>query len=94
MREEPGRETLERTGPSPGPETSRRPAAAAPALEPRRTPVVPAPRRTHQERPRTGTPRVPRVVPGFPNVCALGKKYGGWPRNSPESTLCERAYGH
>ncbi|MFI8348324.1 hypothetical protein [Streptomyces sp. NPDC085596] len=88
----PGREALERTGPSPGPKTPRR-SAAAPVPEPRRTPAVPAPRRAYPERPRTDTPHAPRAVPGVPNVCALGKKYGGWPKNSPQSTICERAYG-
>ncbi|MFG3044791.1 hypothetical protein [Streptomyces sp. NPDC048202] len=90
--QEPGQESLERTGPSPAAETPHHPAAA-PVPEPRRTPAVPAPRRAYPERPRTDIPHAPRVAPGVPNVCALGKKYGGWSKNSPQSTICERAYG-
>jgi hypothetical protein len=26
-------------------------------------------------------------------VCALGKQYGGWRKDSPEAVICERAYG-
>ncbi|WP_242625708.1 hypothetical protein [Streptomyces sp. BK022] len=92
MDQEPGQEALARTGPSPRAATPHRPAPAA-TPESRRTPVAPAPRRAYPDRPRADTPRAPRTVPQIPNVCALGKKYGGWPKNSPQSTICERAYG-
>ncbi|TGN85051.1 hypothetical protein E5082_11575 [Streptomyces griseoluteus] len=92
MDEEPGQEALTRTGPSPSATKPHRSAPAA-APEPRRTPVAPAPRRAYPDRPRADTPHAPRAVPQIPNVCALGKKYGGWPKNSPQSTICEQAYG-
>ncbi|MFF5160305.1 hypothetical protein ACFY3N_29470 [Streptomyces sp. NPDC000348] len=28
-----------------------------------------------------------------PDVCALGRKYGGWRPGSPEATLCQETYG-
>ncbi|MGW2212691.1 hypothetical protein [Streptomyces sp. NPDC001781] len=92
MDQEPGQEALERTGPSPRAGEPHRPVPAA-VPESRRTPAAPAPRPVYPERQRTEPPRVPRAVPRIPNVCALGKKYGGWPRNSPQSAICERAYG-
>ncbi|BDH05043.1 lipoprotein [Streptomyces seoulensis] len=98
MEQGPAREALERTGHSPAAPAPRPPAAAAPAPpEPQRPPAAPAPRRAYpeQRRQRADTPHPPpRTVPRVPNVCALGKKYGGWPRNSPQSTICDRAYGH
>ncbi|MEJ8668449.1 hypothetical protein WKI71_07455 [Streptomyces sp. MS1.AVA.1] len=33
-------------------------------------------------------------VPKNTNVCALGKQYGGWRADSPESRICEQTYGH
>ncbi|MFF0200106.1 hypothetical protein [Streptomyces sp. NPDC005017] len=27
------------------------------------------------------------------DVCALGRKYGGWRADSPEARVCEQAYG-
>ncbi|MFE5892888.1 hypothetical protein ACFQ6E_28665 [Streptomyces sp. NPDC056462] len=68
----------------------------------------PHPRPAHQE-PRRPTPKVPKVppvkipkvpdstrpaVPKNTNVCALGKQYGGWRADSPESRICEQTYGH
>ncbi|MEU0074406.1 hypothetical protein ABZ027_33440 [Streptomyces sp. NPDC006332] len=44
--------------------------------------------------PRVEIPDVPRTVPQGPqDVCALGKKYGGWQPGSPESTICQQTYG-
>ncbi|MFI2426576.1 hypothetical protein ACH5A7_21185 [Streptomyces sp. NPDC018955] len=34
-----------------------------------------------------------RGTPGAPDVCALGRQYGGWRPDSPEATICEEAYG-
>ncbi|MGW6737239.1 hypothetical protein [Streptomyces sp. NPDC055013] len=68
----------------------------------------PHPRPEHQE-PRRPAPEVPKVppvkipdvrdstrqaVPKNTNVCALGKQYGGWRADSPESRICEQTYGH
>ncbi|KPI00807.1 lipoprotein, partial [Actinobacteria bacterium OK074] len=36
---------------------------------------------------------VPKAVPKNADVCALGRKYGGWPKDSPQSTICKNAYG-
>ena len=30
---------------------------------------------------------------GSSDVCALGKKYGGWRPDSPESKICDQTYG-
>lgn len=30
---------------------------------------------------------------GRPNLCALGREYGGWRANSREAALCEETYG-
>ncbi|NKQ27809.1 hypothetical protein [Streptomyces galbus] len=27
------------------------------------------------------------------DVCALGKRYGGWRADSPQAVICERTYG-
>ncbi|WP_354670153.1 hypothetical protein [Streptomyces sp. S.PNR 29] len=27
------------------------------------------------------------------DVCALGRKYGGWRADSPEATICRQTYG-
>ncbi|OUD01098.1 hypothetical protein CA983_22170, partial [Streptomyces swartbergensis] len=32
-------------------------------------------------------------VPDNTDVCALGRRYGGWRADSPEATICRDAYG-
>ncbi|WP_243762271.1 hypothetical protein [Streptomyces sp. Tu 3180] len=61
--------------------------------------------RPARPRPRpSGPPQRPRALPEIPeparpaegggaDPCALGRKYGGWRPGSPESTICEKAYG-
>ncbi|MEU1706728.1 hypothetical protein ABZ478_15150 [Streptomyces sp. NPDC005706] len=96
----PAREALEMVGPS------RRPRHGEPAA-PRRTPAAPpvthrpaappAPAAPHRERPRQrggGLPGAAQPVPQAPDLCALGRQYGGWHGGSPESEICEQAYGH
>jgi hypothetical protein len=34
-----------------------------------------------------------RGASGGPDVCALGRQYGGWRPGSPEATICKEAYG-
>lgn len=51
----------------------------------------PQPRRN--ARPRVEIPDVEAEVRGNADVCALGEKYGGWRGDSPQSTICEQAYG-
>ena len=36
---------------------------------------------------------VGRSVGKNTDVCALGKKYGGWQQDSPEAVVCRQAYG-
>ncbi|MFG3249975.1 hypothetical protein [Streptomyces sp. NPDC048187] len=84
-------------------------ASAAPhdppaAHTPGRRPARPAPpehiRAPDPTRPRP-RPRVPDLPGtsgagsgGKADVCSLGKQYGGWRPDSPESRICEQAYGH
>ncbi|MFI6856413.1 hypothetical protein [Streptomyces sp. NPDC050416] len=59
----------------------------------------PAPR--GPRRPHTGLPEVPESVrqdvresvPDTTDVCALGRRYGGWRADSPEATICRDTYG-
>ncbi|MFI6335378.1 hypothetical protein [Streptomyces sp. NPDC050535] len=96
----PAREALELVGPP------RKPSPSAPA--PRRAtpppsaaaaPVTPGrPRSAPRAQPPRPAPRVsvPSVVPEIPtaaDVCALGRKYGGWTADSPEAVICEGTYG-
>lgn len=103
----PAQEALEKVGTDPGREpdasaSPRRAASAAPAGQPpsaRHRP--PAPARPGPARPEGRRPALPRVeVPGGKegargnaDVCGLGRKYGGWGLDSPESVICEGAYG-
>ncbi|MFI9612536.1 hypothetical protein ACIHCM_12825 [Streptomyces sp. NPDC052023] len=68
--------------------TESRPRSEAPRPEPRR----PEPRRPRQQPPAT-VPAVSPTVGGTGDVCALGRKYGGWRPNSPEAAICEQTYG-
>ncbi|MBT2418302.1 hypothetical protein J7F01_07255 [Streptomyces sp. ISL-22] len=75
---------------------------AAPRSHPHSRPDHPEPRR-----PAAGAPkRPPRVeipevsdsvraeTPRNSDVCALGRKYGGWQADSPEAVICRQTYGH
>jgi len=71
------------------------PPAAAPAPPPRRTQPKqrpPKPERRHSK-PRAELPDVSRPVRENTDVCALGKKYGGWGKDSPQTVICKEAYG-
>ena len=71
------------------------PPAAAPAPPPRRTKPKkrpPKPERRHTQ-PRVELPEVSRPVRENTDVCALGKKYGGWGKDSPQTVICKEAYG-
>lgn len=97
----PAREALEFLGPSgkpsPSAATPRRaappPPAAAPAIPPRRPRPAPHPEPRRPD-PRVAVPPAAPAVPQDPDVCALGRKYGGWQADSPEATICQGAYGH
>ncbi|WP_189817342.1 hypothetical protein [Streptomyces olivaceoviridis] len=94
----PAREALERTGPSGRPERSGPPARhrapAAPEVTHRPAappgPPLPAPSR----RPHTPMPLPPPAVTRPPDVCALGRAYGGWRKDSPQARICAQAYDH
>ncbi|MER5212092.1 hypothetical protein ABT063_16275 [Streptomyces sp. NPDC002838] len=86
---------------------SAAPSAAAPVRKqpPGRShsrPAHPEPRRPEARRPEARRPPQPRVeVPDVPksipgnqqDVCALGKRYGGWRADSPEAVICRQTYG-
>ncbi|MER7054139.1 MULTISPECIES: hypothetical protein [unclassified Streptomyces] len=84
------------------------PPAAPPLREPPAARVHPeqrprpdrskAPERAHgPERPRAQVPDVPpsagQDAGRNADVCSLGKQYGGWRPGSPQSVICEQAYG-
>ncbi|MFJ2725737.1 hypothetical protein [Streptomyces collinus] len=95
----PAREALEMAGPSRHP---HRTAPAAPhraepappaAHRPPAPPTHPRPRPEPAHRPPAEPPNVSRPARGAEDLCALGRKYGGWRGDSPESVICERTYG-
>ncbi|MFG2886510.1 hypothetical protein ACGFYV_30120 [Streptomyces sp. NPDC048297] len=103
----PAREALEMVGPSrrprhAEPEAPHRETAAPRAPHRPQAPPAAPPHSAHQGRsghpdqPRGRHLRIPgidRPAPKTPDVCALGKQYGGWRKDSPEAVICERAYG-
>ncbi|MEV6405527.1 MULTISPECIES: hypothetical protein [Streptomyces] len=103
----PAQEALEMVGPDRGRESTasappRRAASPAPAGQPPaahsrpQAPAHPGPARPERHgaaRPRVEIPDVKGEVRGHTDVCALGKKYGGWRAGSPEAVICEGTYG-
>ncbi|MET7737774.1 hypothetical protein ABZT02_41740 [Streptomyces sp. NPDC005402] len=84
--------------------TSGRPQDRQPAHVRPERPAHPAhpqpwhPDAPHHRQPRVEIPDVAKSVPksvpkGPKDVCALGRKYGGWQEGSPETVICERTYG-
>lgn len=98
MVQAPAREALEMVGPPrhperPAPTAAHRPTAAPPVT--RRPPAPPAPPRPdHPRRTPVQAPDLPQPAPKAPDVCALGTKYGGWQKDSPEAVICRQTYGH
>ncbi|WST74228.1 hypothetical protein OG762_06015 [Streptomyces sp. NBC_01136] len=101
----PAREALELVGPPRKPSPSP-PSASAPHRAPA-VPQAPPPYHPHsplhphphpQPQPHRPAPRAvvpPPVAPELPrtsDVCALGRKYGGWKPDSPEAVICRRTY--
>ncbi len=97
----PAREALELIGPSRKPSPSapaphRTPARRPPPRRPLR--ATRAPRITHARSltpaaaPRTDVPPVAPELPNNTDVCALGRKYGGWKADSPEAVICKRSW--
>ncbi|MFF5188519.1 hypothetical protein ACFY30_32965 [Streptomyces sp. NPDC000345] len=58
---------------------------------PQPRPAHPEPRR--HAPPHVDIPDVEAEVRRTTDVCALGRKYGGWRGDSPESVICDQAYG-
>ncbi|MFH9086352.1 hypothetical protein [Streptomyces sp. NPDC017673] len=94
----PAREALERTGPSRRPERSGPPARHWAPVTPgitHRPPAPPGPPLpAASRRPHTPVPLPPPAVTAPLDVCALGKTYGGWQKDSPQARICAQAYGH
>ncbi|MFI9601065.1 hypothetical protein ACWEQ7_32245 [Streptomyces sp. NPDC004069] len=102
----PAREALERIGDprhSPAPATpSREPSAPAPpdkaqppspAHSPDRPPAHAAPRHPRPAYPpRAQPPGAHHALPPNADLCALGRKYGGWKPDSPETRICRQTY--
>ncbi|MEU9975141.1 hypothetical protein [Streptomyces sp. NPDC051014] len=98
----PAKEALEMVGPShpahraapasprtaapppPAHPHSAAPRAAAPQPQPR-------PRRIHGSQ--HEAPGLSGPVPKAPDVCSLGRQYGGWPQDSPQARICDQTYG-
>jgi hypothetical protein len=80
---------------SPPAKTAAPPSAPAPAARhmPNQQPKFPPPK-TRPPKPRTAEPPALRPLPAVgPDVCALGESYGRWRPGSPESRICQEAYG-
>ncbi|MHC5258272.1 hypothetical protein ACYSUO_10320 [Streptomyces sp. UC4497] len=98
----PAREAMEQLKPSTPQHTPARhpeqpPQATAPT-PPRPAPrATQAPHRTTAPDPRTGpeTRHVKKApkVPAQTDVCALGRRYGGWDPDSPQAAICRDTYG-
>ncbi|MFD5760504.1 hypothetical protein ACFWIZ_36315 [Streptomyces sp. NPDC127044] len=100
----PAREALELIGPSrkpspsaPAPHRTPVPAPAAPQAPPRHPGAARHPHpqpHPHRPAPRTDVPPAAPELPNNTDVCALGRKCGGWKADSPEAVICRRSYGH
>ncbi|CAM5248505.1 hypothetical protein SGLAM104S_01558 [Streptomyces glaucescens] len=102
----PPRQRERSTPGSPAPDATASTTAAPPAAPPLRS--RPEPRRPQRpeprcpEQPRADIPglsesarrNVTQQVPQHrPDVCALGRAFGGWRSDSPESKICNKTYG-
>lgn len=64
-------------------------------------PERPEPAARRPQRSRAGLPDVSesvrqevwKSVPNSSDLCALGRRYGGWRADSPEATICRDTYG-
>ncbi|MFD5023882.1 hypothetical protein [Streptomyces sp. NPDC058373] len=94
----PAREALRRVGDDPSAEPAPPPRPQPSKAAPPPRPKAPLPNPPHPD-PAPATPAVPRAQLPAPNppadadVCALGRQYGKWPSGSPQSRICDDAYG-
>ncbi|MGW0497249.1 hypothetical protein ACWD0Z_17960 [Streptomyces sp. NPDC003007] len=82
----------ERARPGPG-DRDVRPHPMRPQ---RPEPAPRAPRRSHAavpDLPEAVRQDVEKSVPNSSDVCALGRRYGGWRADSPEARICRDTYG-
>lgn len=93
--------------PTPSTSTTPKPATSAPAATP--APTAPRPPQDERpgppdrhgpppkSRPHVEIPPLPENVPTDPpknaDVCALGHKYGGWGKDTPQAVICKDVYG-
>ncbi|MGX1567470.1 hypothetical protein [Streptomyces sp. NPDC055506] len=91
------------TPPAASPQRERQPSSGTGPGDARPRPARPehrAPAPRGPQRPPAGLPDVPesvrqdvhQSVPKNADVCALGRRYGGWRRDSPEATICRDTY--
>lgn len=72
---------------------ARPPTSHSPAQHPRPH-VRPAhPDQHRRAQPHVDVPDVQREIRRNTDVCALGRKYGGWRGDSPEAVACRQVYG-
>ncbi|WP_306970897.1 hypothetical protein [Streptomyces afghaniensis] len=89
------------TPPATAPQQRRQPPGPRDARPRPARPERPEPTPRGPRRPHTGLPELPESVrqdvresvPDNTDVCALGRRYGGWRADSPEATICRDTYG-
>jgi hypothetical protein len=99
----PAREALDLINPSHPPKPATHPPHRTPAQPPQaaQAPVPhshphphPHPKPHYPRQPGADIPDVVKSVPkNTQDVCALGRKYGGWQSDSPQSVICGQTYG-
>lgn len=77
----------------PSPAAAPAPEQQAPRSQPHTRPAHSQPEHPKAPHPHVEIPDVAAQVPKNPDVCKLGKKYGGWRKDSPEAVICEGTYG-
>ncbi|MFI7017878.1 hypothetical protein [Streptomyces sp. NPDC050164] len=78
------------------PPSGTRDVRPRPARPERPEPAPRGPRRPHADLPyvpESVHQDVHESVPDNTDVCALGRRYGGWGADSPEATICRDTYG-
>ncbi|MEI5527632.1 hypothetical protein WB401_38850 [Streptomyces brasiliscabiei] len=103
----PPRESASGSSAKPRPAAPTASAATAPTPTPT-APPPPPPRNERRQpperhgpppvaRPDVEIPPLPRTVPSAPpknsDVCALGHRYGGWGKDTPQAAICKDVYG-
>ncbi|MFE4372675.1 hypothetical protein ACFRMN_31460 [Streptomyces sp. NPDC056835] len=102
--EAPAKEALEAVVPPPAPGAAPHSSAEArPPAQDRsapdrasgsaRPPAAPRPERRTQDHPQEQRHSAPSSTPAIRDVCALGERYGQWPKDSPQARICRDTYG-